>query len=224
MADATLVYYTANVVAEPFAWRVRQYLVKHCADTPIVSVSQKPIEFGTNVCVGEIGASPYNVYRQILAGAHAAKTKWIICCEDDTLYPPEHIRTPPPSDGAFCYNTQRWWIESSGVFRWRDRAAMCACVVDREFAIRVLEERFAKFPEPLPGRQSWRIFGEPGRCEHKLGLPAVPLIRYKTTSAVVTFNHRDSLGGKRRTADTDNLADELPLWGDAVELWAEMHG
>lgn len=221
--DLTLIYYTASVLEEGFAQRVRESLLLASAGRPIISVSQKPLIFGTNLCIGEIGITPYNVYKQFLMGAHAAKTEYVVCCEDDTLYSQEHFDAAPEVSDAFLYNTNRWWIESSGVFRWRDRAAMCACIVNRKFAIEVLEARFEKFPNMLPGRQAWRIFGEPGRCETKLGLPKVKMIRYKGEGTVVTFNHRGSLGGKRRVADSDLLAESLPTWGIAAELWKEMY-
>jgi hypothetical protein len=44
-------YLTDNTLAEPLASKVREILVKEAQDIPIVSVSQKPISLGQNVCV-----------------------------------------------------------------------------------------------------------------------------------------------------------------------------
>jgi hypothetical protein len=220
----TLLYYTANRVNDSFAEKVRERLLRSSDTLPIISVSQKPIDFGQNICLGELGFSPYHLYRQVLEGAKAARTTFVAFCEDDTLYPLQHFLTLPPTEDAFYYNTQRWWLESSGVFRHRTRTSGCACIAPRALLIDTLEKRFEKYPEPPPGRWAWRHFGEPGRIERKIGLDPVKLTRYQTQHAVVTVNHRDSLGGKRRMdREHDTFADELPIWGSAAELWEELY-
>ena len=107
--DLTVIYYTANLISDYFADNVRKKLLEVLGDTPLISVSQKPIDFGENICVGEIGASNYNVYFQILKGAKAAKTRYVMMAEDDTLYPPEHFLQRPPV-GSFAYNLNRWTV------------------------------------------------------------------------------------------------------------------
>ena len=63
MNDLTILYYTANKIPEHFANSVRADLLRVTEKKiPIISISQKPITFGMNSCVGEIGASAYNVY------------------------------------------------------------------------------------------------------------------------------------------------------------------
>ena len=82
----TVLYYTANVVNEIFAKNVRRQLRAAAGDLPIVSVSQKPIDFGENICVGDIGRSHINIYRQVLIAAECAQTPYVALCEDDILY------------------------------------------------------------------------------------------------------------------------------------------
>jgi hypothetical protein len=222
--DLTLVYYTANRLNQALAEKIRGLLLKSSETTPIISVSQRPIDFGQNICVGELGFSPYFVYRQILEGARVACTRYVGCCEDDTLYPREHWLTLPPTDDAFYYNHQRWWLESDGHFRLRhNRAGMLACVVSRDLLIDTLEKRFEKYPEPPPGRQAWRVFGEPGRVEKHLRLPPVKRKAYRTRHAIVTLNHHGSLGGKRKQYPSDEYLDELPIWGSARKLWDDLY-
>src|SRR3990167_3601524 len=91
-ADLTVVYYTSNRIREPFGQRVRDQLLLAVSGAPIVSVSQKPLDFGDNICVGDIGHTYFNIYRQMLTGAKAARTKYVALAEDDTLYSPEHFR------------------------------------------------------------------------------------------------------------------------------------
>lgn len=223
MHDLTLVYYTANRIPTHFAERVRERLLQTSNTSPIISVSQKPIDFGQNLCVGELGFSPYYVYKQLLEGAKVARTRYVGCCEDDTLYPLEHWLTLPPTDDAFYYNHQRWWLECDGHFRLRhNRAGMLACIVNRDLLVSTLEKRFEKYPDPPPGRQAWRVFGEPGRVEGHLRLPPVKRESYRTRHAIVTVNHRGSLGGKRKQYPSDEYAETLPIWGDARKLWKDL--
>jgi hypothetical protein len=102
---------------------------------------------------------------------------------------------------------------------------MLACVSSKTLMVETLEKRFEKYPEPPPGRQSWRVFGEPGRVEAYLRLPPVKREQYRTRHAIVTINHKGSLGGKRKQHANDEYAEKLPLWGHARELWDELwHG
>lgn len=226
--DLAILYYTANRIDDGFAMNIRYELEKSIEpqrfNAGIISISQKPILFGSNICVGDIGASVYNVYRQILIGARAAATKWVACCEDDTLYPAEHFEWRPPDEETFCYNMNRWWIEQEGIFRYRDRTGMCTCICSRDLLVEALEERFEKFPKPMTERRQYNGWGEPGRYDGNLGLTQRKLIYFKTEDPIVTFNHKPSLGGLRRTNPGDIIQENLEPWGNAKEVWKSIHG
>ncbi|MCK9371413.1 hypothetical protein M0R04_15975 [Candidatus Dojkabacteria bacterium] len=51
--SATIVYCSSNMEKEEFEGKIKENLVKVCGDLPIISVTQKPINLGTNICVGE---------------------------------------------------------------------------------------------------------------------------------------------------------------------------
>jgi hypothetical protein len=218
MTDLTLIYYTANLVDEKFANNIRQSLLSF--GLPIISVSQKPLDFGYNICVGDIGASIYNIYKQVLIGAIEAKTKYVACCEDDALYNEEHFRHRPP-DGTFSYNVNRW-NANRDLFFWRNRANMSMCIASTELMVDTLETRFKKFPNPLSREKGELIgFGEPGRFEEQLGLPIVGIERFQTRTPTIVFNHRPSVGGVRIIRRKDKIKRELPYWGKATELWEQ---
>ncbi len=222
MDDLSVLYYTANRISEFFARNVRDHLEQLLAGAvPIVSVSQKPINFGRNLCVGMIGASTYNTYRQILDAAEVAETKYVACCEDDCLYVPEHFQYRPPLD-TFAYNVNRWTAGPQRFFH-RKRAGMCMCIAPRKLLVRTLKQRFAKYPEPLD-REGATGWGEPGRLEHKLGLPPVKLLVFETETPTLCFNHRPSVGGVRRQMPRDDVQETLEPWGNATELWTAIHG
>jgi len=216
--DLTIIYYTANRIAEPFGERVRQHLRETAAGIPIISVTQKPVDLGRNICLGDIGFSTYNVYWQILVGATAALTPYVACAEDDTLYTREHFEERPPAD-EFGYNRSRWWVEPQGVFRWRNRTAMHACIAQRRLMVQTLETRFAAYPRQLWSKRELRSWGEPGRYEGNLNLPEVKRGFFETPAApVVTFDHKGSLYGLRRWNKDDILENDLPYWGNALRL------
>lgn len=221
MNDLTILYYTANKISEYFMRNVQYDLA--CVingEIPIISISQKPIDFGSNICVGEIGASAYNVYVQILAGAYLARTKYVACCEDDTLYSFEHFTIRPPDD-AFYYNINRWILEEYGLYRYRRRTTMCACIAPTDLLISTLEERFDKYPEdPKTGLP----FGEPGRVEDRLRLSYKKRIFFNTELPILTFNHKHGLGRPRKAYEVDTQQPELHPWGNAKELWRRIHG
>ena len=73
MNDLTIIFYTANHISDYFMANIQKQLLKAIGDTPIISVSHKPMKFGQNICVGEIGRSTYNLYKQVLIGAKYAK-------------------------------------------------------------------------------------------------------------------------------------------------------
>ena len=71
MKDLTVIYYTSNWLDTHnpyFLENTKKQLLRAIGDLPLISVSQKPIVFGQNICVGETGRSHLNLYRQILEG------------------------------------------------------------------------------------------------------------------------------------------------------------
>jgi len=219
MNDLTLIYYTASLVEERFANNIRQSLLLF--DLPIISVSQKPLDFGRNICVGDIGVSIYNIYKQVLIGARNADTEFVACCEDDALYNMEHFQRRSKKD-TFAYNLNRWNVNEDLFFH-RNRVNMSMCIASRELMVETLEKRFEKYPDPLIREKGELIgFGEPGRSEAKLGLPGVKMETFNTRIPTLVFNHRPSVGGVRKLLKRDTVKKELPYWGEANDLWKRM--
>jgi hypothetical protein len=219
-AELTVIYYSANRIEERFAEKVRRHLEETAAGLPIISVTQKPVALGRNICLGDIGFSTWNVYWQVLVGAMHADTPWVACAEDDTLYTDEHFAARPPHD-VFWYNLNRWWVEPQAVYRWRNRAAMMTCVASRSLMVETLSTRFKAYPEPIFDKKKLRSWGEPGRYEGNLNLPQVRREMFSTMLPVVTFDHKGSLYGIRRWNKDDRLERELPHWGPAADLIEE---
>ena len=232
--DTTIVYYSSSVAPTRMRDLCLEQLFKVTAGLPIITVTQQPmaVEGQTNICVGPIGISFYNCYKQILIGAKAAQTDIICCAEDDTLYPPSHFdRRFVIRPSMFNYTINRWHLEgpctaTSGKsypaqFRWRHRTTMATCVCWRDDLIKTLEERFARVPEGGDER-SW---GEPGRFEKILGITRVNQTYFMTPREMVVQTNWGGLGGVRKpNPPVDTFALELPGWGRADALWEQVHG
>ena len=224
MSDLTLLYYTANLISDFFASNIIEHLLRITNGVPIVSISHKPMVLGKNICVGDIGISSWNIYYQILLGAKEAATKYVACCEDDSLYVPEHFEYRPKED-EFAYNVHRWNVNPMSYFYKRNRPGMCMCIAPTDLMVKTLETRFEKYTkEEYSGIEKIPFFGEPGRYEIMLGLPVVKRVHFTTELPTLTFNHRPSYGGVRRLLPTDTVKEELPHWGRASDLWKGIYG
>ena len=224
MSNLTVLFYTCNQKPEPFATNVRNVLLEAIGELPLISISHQPLDFGRNICIGESRISAYTLYQQVLIGAEEAKTDYIACTEDDVLYAADEFTFRPPDKETFCYNKNRWWIESSGLFRWRNRTALSGCVAPRQLMIDTLKRLFEKFPVHPETREGLTGFAEPGRYEVYLGLPQVNLSFFRTKIPIVTFNTKPSLGGLRKSDPRDLYTETLPYWGTARKLWDKLHG
>jgi len=216
-----ILFYSANQKPEPFASKVRASLLDTIGDLPLVSVTQGELDFGQNINVGQIGASTYNCYKQILIGAQAATTRFIACAEDDVLSPVEHYQFRPPRDDTFYYDKNRWWVELNDRkprYRWRNRTVMSTCVCNRELFIEWAERLFKKFPKE-PTREGMTGWAEPGRYETYLKLPQVKISFFSSQYPMLTFNTKPSLGGVRRPQSTDTTCNYLEPWGFASDVW-----
>jgi hypothetical protein len=218
--DLTCVYYTANKALPSFMASTQEQLLKSIGLTPIISISQKPIDLGTNICVGNIGSSTLNIYRQSLIGAKAATTKYIAMVEDDILYTPshfEHIPTP----GVFAYNKNIWgiytWTEP--LFSYKGRRNLSTLICERELYIKVMEERFAKYPDEKTA--PLHLWGEPTKYESQLGVTVNKAEFYYSKDPTIMFSHPEALGyqglGKRKKLGL-KPTPVLKYWGKASEV------
>src|SRR3989338_3705710 len=146
MIDLTIIYYTSNYLDDHnpyFLANTKKQLLEAVGNLPVISVSQKPIDLGTNICLGDIGRSHLNLYRQILIGAKAAKTKYVAMAEDDVLYSPEHFHYHVPEKDVFAYNMAKWslftWTRPP-LFSFRTkRKVVNSLIAKREMLVEALE-------------------------------------------------------------------------------------
>jgi len=227
MNDLTVVYYTANVI--PASWEkfVTDTLLKSIGDLPLISVSQKPMDFGNNICV-DFGRSHMNIYRQMLIGAKAAETEYIAFVEDDVLLPPEHFDCHPSASDVAAYNMNKWalftWMKPP-VFNNYVRHSNAGCIIGREMCIETLEERFARYP--IDAEAQLKYWGEIGRYEGCMGIKIRKMEDFYPSTPHVFVSHETGLGfqhlGIRKRPGQERV-EEIPYWGKASDIVAHYYG
>jgi hypothetical protein len=207
----TVIYYTANREDERFERVIREQILRAAEGLPLISVSQKPIDFGHNICVSEVGISNQNAHRQFQIGCAAAQTEFVHSAESDTLYPPEYFQFIP-KDAINAYRTPIYLFRLGGTKFYRKRFSESATVIGREYAIRAIDKS-------LRNRGVWKEVLETGRevpytFRHGNWKPfalKAPIVNIKTDNQM------------HRWHGYDELVDELPYWGqpeDVTRLFA----
>ena len=219
MRNQTVIYYTANHAPWNFLVKNQQQLIKAIGDTPLISVSQKPMNFGENICVGSIGRSHLNIYRQALIGAKAAKTKYVAFAEDDILYSEDHF-LHTPKDGHFAYDMNIWaFYTFLKKFTYKDRINFNGLICERDLFIEAMEERFANFTDD--SKTPIAKWAEPSKYEKQLGVTERKREIYKAKTPSVAFYHPTALSYEhlgRRKKLGEYVKIELPPWGFAKDL------
>jgi len=221
MKNLTIIFYTANSFENKLTALVRENLLRVAGDYPIISVSQKPMDFGKNICVGEIGKSVRNLYRQILIGAKATETEYVAMAEDDSLYSREHFEILRPKN-AFAYNMSKWsfytWCRPP-LFSLKYRKTTCAMIAPRKLLIEALEERYAKYPDD--NNYPIHYWGELGRYEKELGVTIRPTAEFWTYDPIVIVSHENAIGfevlGTKKRHGVMRAYD-VAFWGKAEDL------
>jgi len=142
MDDLTIVYYSSNREKPIFEHNVTCTLLDAIGDLPLISVTQKPMVLGKNICVGDIGATPDNVLLQMMLGAKEADTKYIGFGQSDTLYHKSHFEFRPKEDDVFYYpdNAYLLWVGNRKFRFWRKKWTELATITNREHFIKVIGE------------------------------------------------------------------------------------
>lgn len=218
-SNITIILLTANRVPEGWAKFHKEKLIEAANGSPIITLSQKPMDWGTNILQNaEYGIS--NIYYQLLKGAKAAETDFIAVAEDDILYPKEHFEFRPPED-TFAYNMNRFNVFTWGrpTYFWKDRMGNSTLVAPRKLTIEALEERFAKYPDGTP----YGITGELGRnnVEDKLGVTRRKSAWFTTETSIIKIDHEfgiDRLARTHRKGMGILRSYDIPYWGKAEDV------
>ena len=220
MEDLTVLYLTASEIKESFAVYQRTILLEAIGNYPLISVSRKPLDFGTNI-IDDGKRSLSNIYRQMLRAAKMATTEFVATAEDDCLYHSNHFTFFRPKPDEFAYDQNRFalftWREP--IYSWRNRKSNCSLIAPRKLLIEALEERFAAWPNGTPDT----ITGEVGRgmVERNLNITVRKSVEMFAEVSIMQFNH-DNASEDRQVRHRKKLgqikAYDLYYWGHAKNL------
>lgn len=220
--DITIIFLTQNKLSEKWVAYHRAVLEDAADGAPIISVSRKPIDFGTNIIQTE-PESAVNIFWQTLRAAKIATTPYIGMAEDDTLYPKEHFHSFRPAPNVFAYNQTRWGMFAWGkpIYYWTSTVSCMTMIAPRELAIEALEERFAKYPLETQGNIN--AGGELGKREREILLGVKPqnLQVFFTSDPILYIQHKESvdvLNQKQRKRMPRVRAYEIPNWGRSEDM------
>ena len=213
MNDLTVIFLTVNKVPEKWAEYQKEVLLKAVGDTPIITISKKPLDWGINL-IQEEEPSMQNIYRQMLRGAKIATTPYIAVAEDDCLYQNEHFLFRPPLD-TFAYDMHRWGLFTWGhpTYYWKARISNACLIAPRELAIESLEERFRRY-------SNRGNIGELGK-EINTRLDRKKTMDFYPTASMVYLSHinaLDPLERSQRKRMGEIRAYDVPVWGKAEDL------
>jgi len=211
--ELTVIYYTSNQEKPGFEEKIRQTLLETIGDLPLISVSQKPMDFGKNICVGDVGVSGQNAHRQLQIGAIEANTKFVCIAESDFLYPKEYFEFRPKNPSIGYLITPVWVLISmrgkAKVFVKKHRGCQGALVVGRHHLIGGIEDQLqglGTWGDKFPNGSTFRyLLNVLGREYQDISIPS---ITFKTDEQM----HR------KTPHDPDSKCRELPYWGTAKEL------
>jgi len=182
-------------------------IIKLCSENlkkiglPIISVTQKPMDLGKNICVGDQGQSEVNIFWQIGLGCLEAKeADCIFWCESDTLYPPEHFLFTPTDDTIwFNANIWRW---HKGYYIKKKRPSVCSLVSEKLRLINMIDYYLKNHPKI----RDWKKrFGE----RH-----------FFTHQPIVNIFHQNGLH-KKLSAVEGKYTRRLPYWPRSKSLLGE---
>lgn len=213
--NRTIIYYTSNREDPIFEQKIIADMLSKAGNIPIISVSQKPMKLGKNLCIGDVGFSYLNCRKQMLMAMKLAKTEYVITAESDFLYPPEYFDFQPSGENLYRY--ENVWImgltdkKQQNFYRKRSTSDG-AQIVKRNFLIDLLE----RFLEPYPG---WYIKNNNETDPRHSPYHRVPhtLIHGQNPAVSIKTGNGISL----RTAikeGPESIRKNLPYWGDVNKL------
>jgi hypothetical protein len=208
--NTTIIYYTSNHEDPKFEAKIQANIIKQKGDLPIISVSQKPIDFGNNICVGDVGLSYLNEFRQILIAAKAAETPYLVIAESDFLYPECYFTFEPKGANVYRYNNV-WIVFSKKLFSYRRKIySEGAQICQRSYLIDLLEQS-------LKGRPMWYNGAtpvKPGEGNPRNNIFNIPFEFFGDSPPCISFKTGNGLRGQTNTMHGRvNIRMKLPYWG-----------
>jgi hypothetical protein len=214
----TIFYCSSNREQPEFEQRIIDNILKYKGDLSVVSVTQRPMNFGKNICVGDnVGVSGFNFFKQSLIALKNIKTPFALSCEADTVYPPDYFTFVPPREDM-CYRDKNLFVmgQHRNYFYKKEEGATHAQIVGTEFYRKTLERLFEGEPEwdykeeqkNFP-KEKFHAKGEDVFKKHEIEMYEIenPVIQIKTSQSMRHYTNSDRIPRL-----------ELPFWGSGRDF------
>ena len=202
-----IVYISSNREKPEFENMIVQDMISKKGLLPVFSVTQKPVNLGTNRHVGNVGTSGFNFCRQLQMAVEMAKVDYVISCEADCLYSPDYYTFVPPKNAVYR-NTNNYMMPLGKAY-WHSKSSQTAFQVSgRDFLLDRLnlllkgqpkwDTKMKNFPKEIGKKflEGWETFKT-----------KYPCFTIKTGDAMRGF----SASGREKL-------DTLPYWGKAEDV------
>jgi glycosyltransferase involved in cell wall biosynthesis len=214
-----IAFYTDSVLDEKYAAPVRQRLKHSINGHELVSVSLKPLDFGTNVVL-PLKREALSMFRQIVAALEHLTTDVVFLCEHDVLYHPSHFEFMPARKDVYYYNENTYKVDvktGQAVFYYtKQTSGLCAY---RDLLLQHYRARIDRIERE--GLTTKRDF-EPGCHRPPRGIDSYTAERWMAPFPNVDLRHKQNLTMSRwdasefrdpKACEGFKLVDEIPGWG-----------
>lgn len=208
-ARGEIIYVSSNREDNRFEEKIRQNILS-VTNLPIISVTQKPVNFGRNIVVGNVGVSGFNMFRQILIGLKASDADYVIGCESDCLYPPDYFEFVPP-DLRTVYRSDKTFIlpYKRGCFYGKPNGTSLCQIIGREYYIEILESLFESAPTWTTGEKS---FPKERRGQYDI-IKKNEIKYFSHSNPIISF--KTGKGMRHLSNGQGEDVCNLPYWGTA---------
>lgn len=179
-----------------------------------------------------IGSSYFSMFKQMIAGLEAVKTKYVAFAEHDCLYTPEHFKLRPVVEDQVNYNINRWHANwDTGEYTYYRIKVFSQLISNTKTALTALKERLDMALDGLPPY----VLSEPGLKDYYEEFKLVkklwckknnrPHFRYratslKTKSPNIDIRHSTNITNAKWIKGRKSVR-ELPHWGNFKEYTNE---
>ena len=208
MPKGAIIFISSNREKPEFENKIIQDMLNKKGDLPVYSVTQKPMDLGTNKYVGDVGTSGFNFCRQLQMVVEMVKVDYVISIEADCLYSPDYFTFVPPKLNTVYRNTNNYVIPYKQDFFYTKDSQTAFQVAGRDFLLNRLNYL-------LKGQSLWDI--KMKNFPKEIGKSFLEEWEtFKTKYAC--FGIKTGEGMRRQTNHGKEQITSLEYWGSAKSI------
>jgi hypothetical protein len=203
-----VIYISSNREKPEFEKKIVADMLSKKGNLPVYSVTQKPMDFDFNMCVGDIGASGFNFCRQLQLAVGMCTADYVVSCEADCLYSPDYFTFVPPRLDRVYRNTNNY-VMPLGKDYWHTKNSQTAFQVAGR---NLLLDRLNFL---MKGQPMWNL--KMKNYPKEIGqsfLPGWDTFRTK----YACFGIKTGYGMRRHTNSGKEKFRKLPYWGSGKKI------